>query len=243
MGRRWVTVEWLSKVVEQFTLPRLTGVVKGTDLGGVTTSTERVTATELPEGVSPDQAQEALRVLSAAVKAGAVKDHTEAAKPVLKALRNALKTKDEVTTNWDGGGGFRVLDVAPSMFSLDDGEIYLSGWATGEPLSEAVAAQFGFVYAPEGAFAGHRGTVRLAVVDGFVNEDFVDYLVSGLSADELVEIYATGIDPDAQTYLKKLLPGSRLVKIPASIISSYRRANRRQAGLNWLVTQSGEAGK
>ncbi|ROS48790.1 site-specific DNA-methyltransferase [Frigoribacterium sp. PhB118] len=243
MGRRWVTVEWLSKVVEQFTLPRLIKVVKGTDPGGMTTSTERVAGAPLPEGVSPEQAQEALRVVAAAVKAGALTDQSVAAKPVLKALRDALKTKDVVSKNWTGGGGFRVLDVAPSMFSLDEGDIYLSEWATGEPLAEAVAAQFGFSYNPEGAFAGSRGTVRLAVVDGFVNEDFVDYLVSGLHASELVEIYATGIDPDAQAYLKKLLPGSRLVKIPASIISSYRRANRRQAGLNWLVTQSGEAGK
>jgi adenine-specific DNA-methyltransferase len=218
-------------------------VVKGTDLGGVTTSAERVAADSLPEGVSPEQAQEALRVLAAAVKAGALSSQSEVAKPILKALRSALKTKDEVTVNWVGGGGFRVLDVAPSMFSSDEGEVYLSDWATGEPLSEAVAAQFGFTYSPDGAFAGHRGTVRLAVVDGFVNEGFVDYVLAGLSADELVEIYATGVDPDAQAYLKRLLPGSRLVKIPASIISSYRRANRRQAGLNWLATQSGETSK
>ena len=36
MGRRWVTAEILSTTVEQFTLPRLTKVVKAEDTGGIT---------------------------------------------------------------------------------------------------------------------------------------------------------------------------------------------------------------
>ena len=30
-------------------------------------------------------------------------------------------------TGWRGGGGFRVVDVAPSMFEESDGVVYLSG--------------------------------------------------------------------------------------------------------------------
>lgn len=243
MGRRWVTVEWQASTIESFTLPRLKKVVEGTDTNGVSQSKSRQAMRPLPPGVTPDQAAEALRVVAAAIASGAFTGlDTVQGQTAAKALRERLKTRIVKSTDWTGGGGFRVLDVAPSMFQADEDEIFLSAWATGEKLAEAVAAQFAFTYAPDGPFAGTRGTVKLAVVDGFVNEGFVDYLVSALAADELIEIYATGIDPDAQSYLKRLLPGSRLVKIPASIISSYRRANRRQEGLNWL-TQSGEAGR
>lgn len=38
MGRRWVTSEISSSTVQQFTLPRLTKVVEGADLGGITKS-------------------------------------------------------------------------------------------------------------------------------------------------------------------------------------------------------------
>lgn len=241
MGRRWVTVEWQASTIENFTLPRLKKVVEGKDPNGITQSKLRQAVQPLPAKVTPDQAAEALRVMSAAIAAGAFTGldvlHAQAA---AKGIRDRLKTREVKSTSWNGGGGFRVLDVAPSMFQTDEGEMFLSNWATGEKLAEAVAAQFSFTYAPDGPFAGVRGTVKLAVVDGFVNEGFVDYFISALSEDELVEIYATGIDPDAQSYLKKLLPGSRLVKIPASIITSYRRANRRQVGMNWLA-KTGES--
>ena len=33
-------------------------------------------------------------------------------------------------TGWTGGGGFRVVDVAPSMFEESDGVVYLAAWAS-----------------------------------------------------------------------------------------------------------------
>ena len=39
MGRRWVMVEWERRTVEEFAHPRLTKVVRGEDLGGVTKDT------------------------------------------------------------------------------------------------------------------------------------------------------------------------------------------------------------
>lgn len=59
MGRRWVTVELLEQTAETFIVPRLTKVVDGTDAGGITSVTQRVTAdgVELPEGITPAQAQ------------------------------------------------------------------------------------------------------------------------------------------------------------------------------------------
>jgi adenine-specific DNA-methyltransferase len=57
MGRRWLTVELSPENVEKFTRPRLAKVVAGSDLGGVTSVTERVAVADLPAGVSPREAQ------------------------------------------------------------------------------------------------------------------------------------------------------------------------------------------
>lgn len=125
---------------------------------------------------------------------------------------------------WTGGGGFRVLDVAPSMFESVDGVVLLSEWATDTDLAEAVAAQLGFVYDPNGApFCGHKGRCRLAVIDGRVSAGVIDLLSTFLDSDETVHIYATSFDPDIRESLPR---GSRLEKIPTSILDKYHRRYR-----------------
>lgn len=57
LGRRWVTVELSETNVKSFTVPRLRKVVDGADPGGVTSTTERVAVGDLPDGVSPEEAQ------------------------------------------------------------------------------------------------------------------------------------------------------------------------------------------
>ncbi|WP_345505804.1 site-specific DNA-methyltransferase [Terrabacter aeriphilus] len=65
LGRRWVTTELIGETVDTFTKPRLAKVVRGEDPGGVTTIAERLAAegVELPEDVSPMQAQNFQKVL------------------------------------------------------------------------------------------------------------------------------------------------------------------------------------
>lgn len=58
MGRRWITSELLPETVEKFTKPRLIKIVKGEDTGGITTISRRVAVSDLPEGMSPTEAQE-----------------------------------------------------------------------------------------------------------------------------------------------------------------------------------------
>ncbi|CCI51681.1 hypothetical protein BN13_1140004 [Nostocoides jenkinsii Ben 74] len=48
-----------------------------------------------------------------------------------------------------GGGGFRVLDVHPSMFErTSDDRVVVAPWAAGGALAEAVAAQAAFPFDP-----------------------------------------------------------------------------------------------
>jgi len=130
------------------------------------------------------------------------------------------------SADWDGGGGFRVLDVAPSMFETVDGQVFLSEWATNGKLAEVTAAQLHYDYEYAPPFAGRRGRSRLSVIDGLVNEAVVRLVVNALPEDERVVVCGTAIDPEAKDALWKLRPGSTVRKIPHSILQEYRQAAR-----------------
>jgi adenine-specific DNA-methyltransferase len=125
-------------------------------------------------------------------------------------------------TGWRGGGGFRVLDVAASMFEVDGGLVFLADWMSNGVLAEATAAQLGFAYESDPPFSGRKGRTRLAVVDGVVNEAVVRLVASALPDRERVVICGTGIDTDARPILRELRPGSTLRKIPAALLDEYR---------------------
>jgi adenine-specific DNA-methyltransferase len=167
MDRRWIGVEYSAETVETFAMPRLTAVVAGIDLGGVTESSE-----------------------------------------------------------WNGGGGFRVLDVAPSMFEIDGGLVFLADWMSNGVLAEATAAQLGFAFESDPPFSGRKGRIRLAVVDGVVNESVVRLVISALPERERVVVCGTGIDTDARPILRQLRPGSTLRKIPAALLDEYRSSRQ-----------------
>jgi adenine-specific DNA-methyltransferase len=132
---------------------------------------------------------------------------------------------------WRGGGGFRVLDVAPSMFAAEDGLVFLAEWMTNSVLAEATAAQLGFDYETDPPFCGRKGRTRLAVVDGLVNEAVVRLLVSALSEHERIVICGTAIDTEVRTVLRELRPGSSLRKIPAALLDEYRTSRPLQMSL------------
>ncbi len=167
LERRWVTIEEKAATIERFALPRLSAVVAGEDLGGIT------------EAVA-----------------------------------------------WEGGDGFTVLDVAPSMFGVEDGVAILADWATGGALAEATTEQLGFVYAPSGPFAGRKGRTRLAVVDGLVNRAVIDILLEHLGEGDNLLVCGTGVDEEAGPYLAERRPGGAVRAIPAALLSSYGRARR-----------------
>jgi adenine-specific DNA-methyltransferase len=127
---------------------------------------------------------------------------------------------------WEGGGGFRILDVAPSMFEQAGEQVFLSEWTTNGQLAEATAAQLHYDYAYDAPFCGRRGRSRLAVIDGLVNEDVVRLLATALPEDERLVVCGTAIDPAARDVLRQLRAGSTVRKIPQSILQEYRQATR-----------------
>lgn len=127
---------------------------------------------------------------------------------------------------WPGEGGYRVLEIAASMFEEEHGIVLLAGWAVNNQLAEATAAQLGYEYHREPPFCGRKGRTRLAVVDGLVNEDVIRLLVDALGENERACIYGTAIETEARETLRALRPGSTLRKIPQSILDGYRNQRR-----------------
>lgn len=148
----------------------------------------------------------------------------------LPRLRKVMAGEDSggVTDSvgWKGGGGFRVLEVAPSMFSAQDGQVFLSDWATNGRLAEATAAQLSYEYVYDPPLCGARGRSRLAVIDGLVSEDVVRLVNRSLGDTERVVVCGTAVDPAARELLRALRPGSTVRKIPQSILRDYRRVVR-----------------
>jgi adenine-specific DNA-methyltransferase len=130
---------------------------------------------------------------------------------------------------WQGGGGCRILDVGPSMFEDDEGEVVLADWATNGDLAQATAAQLHFSFEVDPPFTGRKGKHRLAVIDGLVSPSVVELLVSRLDESEEVTLCGTSVDPEAGERLKELRPGSRLRKIPASLLADYQQNGRWKA--------------
>jgi len=136
---------------------------------------------------------------------------------------------------WEGGGGFRLLDVAPSVYEVDGSTVLLSDTVTAGELAESVAAQLNFEYEPDGVFIGRKGRMRLAVIDGVLNEDIVRILVGALGEKERVTVVATASEPGAEDLLRNLCQGSRVRKVPRDLARlSARRSQVVQLVLDGL---------
>jgi hypothetical protein len=193
---------------------------------------DAVDEVDWPEGEEPedeDVVTTAPEDDEAAEEAPEEQERRRAISAVVRQLRAAAKTTEVTRKHWEGGGGFRLLDVAPSMFEEMDGTVIVADWASNGKLAEATAAQLGFIYEPGSPFVGRKGKTRLAVVDGLVNPDVARLLVDALAEDELLTLCGTAVDPTAAAALRELRRGSVVRKIPASILAEYRRPR-------WQVT-------
>lgn len=218
MGRHWVTSELQAETVNQFTLSRLARVVMDDDPGGVTTLKDRVPVADLPDGVSPEEAAEFSRLLRKFAGTGGAYPVT------IKTLLDAAKTRPSQTKLWHGGGSFTHLRVGPSMFEKVGDLVLLAPWATQGDLARAMCAQLSVPYQPDGIFAGSVGGTRYVVIDGMAGDGTVDAVLDQLLEGELVEIWATQVDPDAIERLRKARPGCRLAPIPAAVLDRYRHS-------------------
>jgi len=252
MGRRWVATELLADTVDRFAKPRLAKVIQGLDDGGITFTKQLEAVHELPQTLVAEDAKTFTRLLSKFAKAlddtadeeelSGDEDDVEgedadadddddaeftfadpAIELTVKRLKARARTRTVKTRMWHGGGGFTHLQVGPSMFTEYDGMVLLADWAVQGDLTQAMCAQLGVRYAPDGIFAGASGRTRYVVVDGLAGTPTVEAVLDRLPEGQIVEVWATQIDEGAADLLRTTRPGSRLEVIPTSVLDSYRR--------------------
>lgn len=74
--------------------------------------------------------------------------------------------------------------------------------------------------------AATKGRIRLAVIDGHVSAPVVRLLVDALEEGERLTVCGTSVDPQADEELRTLRPGSRVRKIPDSLLAEYQQTHR-----------------
>lgn len=188
----------------------------GIDVVKETAKAARALSTEPGSLLSPEETSTLmalLRKLDRAADGGVVVDVMA---QVRSQLRKRAKTREETTVHWNGGGGFTVARVGPSMYDVDDGgTVYLSAAATNGAWSKAVAGQLRFTLTPnDPVFCGVRNRQRLAVIDGVVDESVVRTVVEHLGDKERAVVVGKGVLEEAELLLAELSKGSRIRKAP-----------------------------
>ena len=133
------------------------------------------------------------------------------------------------SVGWAGGGGFRCVEVGPSMYEVDEDLVLLAPWATNGKFAKAVAGQLGFEWQSKkhAPFCGVRGRMRLAVLDGAVGPEEAREITAALGDGERVTIVAKVVLPGAEEVFRELSRGSRIRKAPRDLlVDSSRKARR-----------------
>ncbi|HET7386778.1 MAG TPA: site-specific DNA-methyltransferase [Nocardioidaceae bacterium] len=132
---------------------------------------------------------------------------------------------------WEGGRGFRSVEVGPSMYVDVPGVgVLLSDEATNGLFAKAVAGQLGYEFQPDASpLCGVRGRMRLAVLDGAVGPEEVRAIVATLGEGERVEIVGRAVLDESQALLTSLAKGSKFTKAPRDLLTKSALRTRRRA--------------
>lgn len=134
------------------------------------------------------------------------------------------------SVGWAGGGGFRDLRVADSVWDVivdKYGTVALAAEGVShEKLSRAVAAQLGFLPVEHDLFVGAKGRSRLAVVNGVVDAVAIHDIVSALAEGETAVVAALAATDTAEATLRELSRGSRLLKLPIDLFPATSAVTR-----------------
>ena len=118
--------------------------------------------------------------------------------------------------NWNGGGGFKFYELAPSLLVKNDKlPIYqINPSYTFEMLCEAICKIEGFRYKPQDVFHGHSSEKRfIHITTEFVNAGYIKSLSARLAEGQSLLIYGTKIQSDM------ILPDNiEVKKIPKGLL-------------------------
>jgi adenine-specific DNA-methyltransferase len=133
------------------------------------------------------------------------------------------------SVEWQGGGGFRTVEIAPSAYADTPVGVMLEPWVLeGDLFARLMAGQLGFIYEPSDPFVGHRGRMRLATFPTVGIEE-ASVALSALDASERVTIVGTVILDGVEAFVRENSRGSRVMKAPRDVLRPHRKRKRENA--------------
>ena len=221
MGRRWVACELSAATFETFTCPRLRKVVFDNDPGGATFTDER----EPKQGVEVPGKFDTKKMEDAAKLLRAVRSEQDLSPEEETAIKTTLKliaTRPSTVRNWRGGGSFTVAHLSPQCFdySPELNLVTLTEAATGPTLVNSVAANLNFALTPDNRhFDGKRGSMFLKIIEGRLDREKVEELLTHLGDGEGVTLAATELEPGVRQFARTTDKPCQIVHIPNDIFN------------------------
>jgi len=119
--------------------------------------------------------------------------------PRLKAVINGEQGGISNDVSWQGGGGFKFYELAPTLLEKSKrGNLVISDKYNEEMLAQAMAKHEGYIYAPdEDIFwkQGHSGDNNfIFTTTGHLTSEYIDNIASQLGEDEYLLICAESFD-------------------------------------------------
>lgn len=124
------------------------------------------------------------------------------------------------SVNWQGGGGYRFYELAPTLINKDEfGEFIINPEYSADMLAAAMALHEGFTYEPDSAvfWKQSHGNEKsyLFVTTRHLNAAFMDSIIGGMEDDEYLLIACCSFDKEVE----KMNPHISVKKIPHMLLS------------------------
>ena len=129
--------------------------------------------------------------------------------PRLKAVCDGEQGGISKTVKWQGGGGFKFYELAPSILEKDKyGNFVISKEYNAEMLAAAMARHEGYTYAPDADVfwkQGYSGDKNyIFTTSAIVTPEYLDYISSELGTDEYLLIMAKSYDKACEKRYKNI---------------------------------------
>ena len=123
--------------------------------------------------------------------------------PRMKAVCDGEQGGISKAVKWQGGGGFKFYELAPSLLQKDKfGNYVISDAYNAQMLAAAMARQEGYTYAPDEYSVwkqGHSGEKNyIFTTTAAVTPEYLDYIASELGGDEYLLICTESYSNDCE---------------------------------------------
>ena len=218
MKRKWIGIEIGSHAYSHCKV-RLDKVIEGIDLGGISQEEDKfqLKDTELVKlNANVEDVKKFNKILNLITK-----NTNLIPENILKKIKNKTKIeKFKGELKWQGGGGYRFYELAPTLINEDEfGEPIINKEYSAEMLASAIALHEGYTYQPsdELFWKQSKGNEKsfLFVTTRFIDQNYLAKIKETMQDDEFLIIACKSYDSSCENQYKNI----KIKKIPNMLLS------------------------